>query len=65
MKITMIITDQEVLRLIQLKKACLIADIRDKEIGYFGHITLQHIRLEVDISRGRQRNVWTRKIIKL
>ena len=43
---TMKITNQEVLRRVQLQKTCLLADIRNKKFGYFGHIirqsTLQH-----------------------
>ena len=61
------ITNQEVLRRVQLKKAsCLLADIRKKKLGYFGHIirhnTRQHALLEWKIegrrSRGRPRTVW-------
>ena len=46
---TMIITNQEVLRRVQLKKACLLAHIRKKKMGCFGHIirhsTIQHALL--------------------
>ena len=51
----------------QLKKACLLVDIRKKEMGYFGHIirhssTIQHALLEREIedrrSRGRPITMW-------
>ena len=56
-------TTQEVLRRVQLKKACLLADVTKKKMGYFGHIirhsTIQHALLEGKIegwcSRGRTR----------
>ena len=60
------IINQEVLRRVQLKKACLLADIRKKKMGYFGHIirhsTLQHALLEGKIedrcSRGKPITMW-------
>ena len=57
------ITNQKVLRRVQLKKACLLADIRKKKMGYFGHIirhrTLEHVLLEGKIEGwGRPRAMW-------
>ena len=56
------ITNQEVPRIIQLKKACPIAYIRNKEIGYFDHIiwhsTLQHTLLE-----GKYQQVQTKNYV--
>ena len=66
LKMSCKITNQEVLRRVQLKKACLLVDIRKKKMGYFGHIirhsTLQHGLLEGNIegmhSRGSRKTMW-------
>ena len=54
------ITNQEVPRRVQLKKA--YRDTRNKNIGYFGHVirdsTLQHAFLEGKIYDRRIRTVW-------
>ena len=60
------ITNQEVLRQVQLKKECLLVDIRKKKVCHFGHNTRnsthQHALLEGKIedrrSRGRPRTMW-------
>ena len=63
---TIKITNQEELRRVQLKNACLLADIRNKKMGYFGriigHSTLQHALLEGEMEGmhnwGRPRTMW-------
>ena len=58
--------NQQVLKRVQLKKACLLAVIKNNNMGYFGHIlrhnALQHVLLEGKIegrhSLDRPRKMW-------
>ena len=66
------ITNQEVLRRVQLKKACLLVDIRKKKMGYFGNIIRHSIheqellegKIEGMHSRGSRKTMWMGNITK-